>query len=113
MEFKARYELIGAFTVAVIAMVFGFVYWLNNGGAQGTQALYKVQFNSPVSGLLVGGACVFFNGIRVGEVSTLALDPQNPAQLNAMITIKSGTPVRTDTKIGIDYQGLTALPASL
>lgn len=108
MEFKARYELIGAFTLAVIAMLFGFVYWLNNGGGHGEQTIYKVQFNNPVSGLLVGGG-VSFNGIRVGEVSGLGIDPQNPSRLSVMITVRADTPVRDDTQVGIDYQGLTGI----
>ncbi len=108
MEFKARYELIGAFSLAVIAMVFGFIYWLNNAGGQGEQVVYKVRFDHPVSGLLVGGG-VFFNGIRVGEVSALALDPQSPDRLDVTIKVEEQTPVRTDTVVGIDYQGLTGI----
>jgi phospholipid/cholesterol/gamma-HCH transport system substrate-binding protein len=112
MEFKARYELIGAFTLLVIAMVFGFVYWLNNAGAHGEQAVFRVRFDTPVSGLLVGGS-VFFNGIRVGEVRSLDLDPSQPKQLNATIAINSSAPVRTDTTVGIDYQGLTGVAGIL
>ena len=108
MEFKARYELIGAFSLTVIAALFGFVYWLNNAGGQGEQILYRVRFDNPVSGLLVGGG-VFFNGLRVGEVTQLDLEPQNPEQLNATIAIKKDTPVRSDTVVGIDYQGLTGI----
>jgi len=110
MEFRARYELIGAFSLLVIGLLFGFTYWLNN-GVGGTKAMhYKVQFNRPVSGLLVGGG-VFFNGLRVGEVNALSLDPQNPARLEALISVKSDIAVRSDTKVGVNYQGLTGIAA--
>ncbi len=108
MEFKARYELIGIFTLAVVAMLFGFVYWLNNGAAQGHRTPYQVQFQGPVSGLQVGGG-VFFNGLRVGEVTRLFVDPQKPALLNALISVNSDIPLRRDTRIGVDYQGLTGI----
>ena len=66
MEIRARYVQMGAFTMAVAILGFGFVYWLNNAGGLRELALYRVAFESPVSGLLRGSA-VLFNGIRVGE----------------------------------------------
>ena len=71
MEIRARYVQIGAFTLAVIAAGFAFVYWLNNAGGLRERTVYQIRFESSVSGLLVGSA-VLFNGIRVGEVTGLA-----------------------------------------
>ncbi len=110
MEFKARFEVIGAFTLAVIALLFGCTYWLNNTVGSSGAKLYKVEFNRPVSGLLVGGS-VFFNGLRVGEVSALSLDPQNPARLEAVISVNADIGVRSDTMVGVNYQGLPGIAA--
>ena len=74
MEIRARYVQMGAFTLAVIVAGFAFVYWLNNAGGLRERALYRVRFEGSVSGLLAGSA-VLFNGIRVGEVTGLQLDP--------------------------------------
>ena len=60
-------------------------------------------------GLLVGAA-VLFNGIRVGEVTGLRLAPDNPRGVNATISVASTTPVRADTKVGLEFQGLTGVP---
>ncbi len=60
-------------------------------------------------GLLVGAA-VLFNGIRVGEVTELSLAPDNPRRVNASIAVTSTTPVRPDTKVGLEFQGLTGVP---
>jgi phospholipid/cholesterol/gamma-HCH transport system substrate-binding protein len=109
METRAPYVLIGAFVVAAIVAIFGFVYWLNNTGGIGPRTTYRVQFQSPVPGLLVG-AGVLFNGIRVGEVTGLALVPDNSRFVNATISVASNTPVRADTKVGLDFQGLTGVP---
>ena len=109
METRAPYVLIGSFVLAAIVAVFGFVYWLNNTGGIGPRANYHVQFQGPVPGLLVG-AGVLFNGIRVGEVTQLGLAPDNPRFVNATISVASTTPVRTDTKVGLDFQGLTGVP---
>ena len=77
METRAPYALIGLFVLAVIGAVFGFVYWLHNSGGLGERAVYRVRFENTVSGLLTGAA-VLFNGIRVGEVTDLGLNPDDP-----------------------------------
>jgi phospholipid/cholesterol/gamma-HCH transport system substrate-binding protein len=109
METRAPFALIGAFVLAAIVAVFGFVYWLNNSGGLGPRATYHVQFDGSVPGLLVG-AGVLFNGIRVGEVTDLGLAPDNPRRVNATISVASTTPVRADTKVGLEFQGLTGVP---
>ena len=70
---------------------------------------YHIQFDGSVSGLLVG-AGVLFNGIRVGEVTDLGLVADDPRRVDATISIASVTPVRSDTKVGLDFQGLTGVP---
>jgi phospholipid/cholesterol/gamma-HCH transport system substrate-binding protein len=109
METRAPFVVVGAFVLAAIAAVFGFVYWLHNTGGLGPRATYHVQFEGSVPGLLVGAA-VLFNGIRVGEVADLGLAPDNPRRVNATISVASTTPVRADTKVGLEFQGLTGVP---
>ena len=109
METRAPFVIVGAFVLAAIAAVFGFVYWLHNTGGLGPRTTYHVQFQGSVPGLLVGAA-VLFNGIRVGEVTDLGLAPDNPRGVNAAIAVTSTTPVRPDTKVGLEFQGLTGVP---
>lgn len=112
METNARYTLIGLFSLAVIGAGFAFVYWLQTTGGLGARTQYRVRFESPVSGLLVGSA-VLFNGIRVGEVTALELNEKNPKEVHAAIGIDPTTPIRSDTQVGIDFQGLTGAPVIL
>jgi phospholipid/cholesterol/gamma-HCH transport system substrate-binding protein len=109
METRAPYALIGLFVLAVIGAVFGFVYWLHNTGGLGERAIYQVRFENTVSGLLTGAA-VLFNGIRVGEVTALGLNPDDPRQVMATIAVVATTPVRSDTEAGLEFQGLTGVP---
>ena len=106
METRARYALIGLFMLAVILASFAFVYWLENKGGFTQRDTYQVHFDGTVSGLLVGSA-VLFNGIRVGEVTQLALNPDAPQQVVATIAVDRNTPIRSDTQVGIETQGLT------
>ena len=109
METRAPFVVVGAFVLAAIMAVFGFVYWLQNTGGLGPRTSYRVQFEGSVPGLLVGAA-VLFNGIRVGEVIELGLASDNPRGVNATISVTSATPVRADTKVGLEFQGLTGVP---
>jgi phospholipid/cholesterol/gamma-HCH transport system substrate-binding protein len=105
METTAKYRLMGAFTLAAVLGVFGFVYWLNHGGGLGERSVYQIRFMGAVPGLRPGSA-VQFNGIRVGEVTDLQLDAKTPQQVMATISIERSTPVRTDTQVSLDFQGL-------
>ncbi len=108
MEIWARYVLVGLFTLAVIIGGFAFVYWLQTAGSLGKRANYDVRFSNTVSGLLKGSP-VLFNGIRVGEVTGLHLVPDNPRAVEATISIDEQTPIRTDTLISLEFQGLTGV----
>lgn len=109
MEIRARYVLVGAFALAAILAGFGFVYWLENVGGLGERASYRIRFETTVSGLLLGSP-VQFNGIRVGEVTRLGLNPQAPKEVVAVISIAAETPVRADTRVDLDFSGLTGVP---
>jgi phospholipid/cholesterol/gamma-HCH transport system substrate-binding protein len=109
METRAHYTLIGAFVLVVIGAIFGFIYWLQWGGGFGEQAQYKVRFEQPPSGL-ASLSTVTFNGVRVGTVTALRLDPQNPKTLIASISIDPATPIRADTQVELSFQGLTGAP---
>jgi phospholipid/cholesterol/gamma-HCH transport system ATP-binding protein len=109
METKASYIVTGAFTLAVIAGVFGFLYWVQNGAGGGSErSTYRVVFAGSVSGLRPGAA-VLFDGMRVGEVTKLALDPHDTRRVEALIALDRATPVRADTKVALAFQGLTGL----
>ena len=104
METRANYALIGLFMLAVTAGAFGFVYWFSRAGEGGDRAIYRVVFDGAVSGLRTGGA-VFFNGIKVGEVSDLKLNSQNPRQVLASIAVDKSVPIRADARVWSRFPG--------
>lgn len=119
METRANYALVGLFTLAVIAAAFGFIYWFRAAANSGDRATYQLIFPGSVSGLSKGAA-VRFNGIRVGEVLSvdmMLIDPLkprtpdniDPARTAVQVSIDPTTPVRTDTRARLDFQGLTGV----
>ncbi len=107
MEDRAKFVLIGLFTFAVIVGAFGFVFWLHNAAGEQESVTYRVIFTGSVSGLKPG-APVMFNGIRVGEVSQLRLT-KNPAEVAAMLAVDKSTPIRKDTRVTLNFAGLTGI----
>jgi len=110
METQARYSLIGLFTLCVIAAAFAFLYWLRSTGGFSERETYRVVFESPVTGVLPGSP-VLFNGITVGEVTKLRLNPDDPNQVIATLSLDRSTPIRSDTQAGLVSQGLMGAPS--
>jgi len=108
METRANYALIGLFTLAVIAAAFGFVYWFSGGERGQARQNIRIVFSGSVAGLSQGSS-VSFNGLRVGEVSSLDLLPEDPRRVVAIASVNGTTPIRADTRARLEYQGLTGV----
>jgi phospholipid/cholesterol/gamma-HCH transport system substrate-binding protein len=104
METKANYLMIGGFVLGVLALAFIFVFWMSNFSGGGKR--YYVIFDSSVAGLTAGSS-VGFNGIRVGEVQSFALDPQDARKVHVLISVRDDTPVRENSHASIQSRGLT------
>lgn len=107
METRANYALIGAFTLAVLAAAFMFVFWFSQTTKEGTRDI-RVEFSSSVAGLS-RGSNVTFNGVRVGEVKSIELSPTRPGVVYAGIEVSQRAPVKDDTRARLEYQGLTGV----
>jgi len=108
METRANFVLIGAFTLAVIAAAFGFVMWFQSLHTTKARTPLRIIFEGPAAGLRNGGS-VNFNGIRVGEVISVKLD--NPRRVVALAMVAKDAPIRKDTLVGLEFQGLTGVAA--
>src|ERR1700754_257766 len=108
METRANYVLIGSFTLAVIAAAFGFVLWFQSLHTTKARSPIRIVFEGSASGWRNGGS-VNFNGIRIGEVVSVKLD--NPRRVVALAMVENNAPIRHDTRVGLEFQGLTGVAA--
>jgi phospholipid/cholesterol/gamma-HCH transport system substrate-binding protein len=108
METKANYVLIGAFVLLAAGAMALFTLWIAGNPFSRSFKDYDVIFSGPVNGLSEGGE-VRFNGIKVGEVTTLRLDRQDPNRVIAHVRVESQTPVRTDSVAQLNFQGITGV----
>ena len=108
MERDAHYAAVGIATVALLAALAVFSIWLARLSFNNEYDLYDIVFYGPVRGLSEGGE-VHFNGIRVGEVTDLRLDPEKGNQVVARIRVDATTPIRVDSRAQLEPQGITGL----
>jgi phospholipid/cholesterol/gamma-HCH transport system substrate-binding protein len=104
METKANYLMIGGFVLGVLVLAFIFIFWMSNLAGGGKR--YYIVFESSVAGLTTGSS-VGFNGIRVGEVQSFALDPQDARKVQVLISVRDDTPIRQNSHATIQSMGLT------
>jgi phospholipid/cholesterol/gamma-HCH transport system substrate-binding protein len=108
METRANYATIGLFTIGVIVACFVFVYWLARYDESGIRKPMRILIPGSVTGLAPGSQ-VLFNGIRVGEVRTLRINPEDPNEVEAMVGVDPSQPIKADTKASLGIQGLTGI----
>lgn len=107
METKARYILVGAFTLGAMAALLGFLLWLAQVEITRAYAQYDIVFDT-VSGLSQDSV-VRYNGVDVGKVLSIDLDRENPQFVRVRIEISAATPVRKDTVATLSSQGVTGV----
>ncbi len=107
METKANYLLIGAFTLACIAGAFALFLWLAKIEIDRQYAYYDILFGD-VAGLSQAGD-VRYNGLPVGQVVNLELDPVDPSQVRITIEVGADTPINSDTVAKLQGQGVTGV----
>ncbi len=108
MERDAHYAAVGIATVALLAALAVFSIWLARLQFNNDYDIYDIVFYGPVRGLSEGGE-VHFNGIRVGEVTDLNLDPRKGDQVIARVRLNGTTPVRVTSRAQLEPQGITGL----
>lgn len=108
METRANYTIIGAFTLAVLAAAFGFVYWFAGPQDNHARKIYEILFDGSVAGLRQGNN-VLFNGIPVGQVTKMGLVPDQPGQVLVTVGVDNNVPVLSDARAGLESQGLTGI----
>ena len=104
-----NYALVGAFVLVLSAVLIAGVLWLASGGAfQKKYDLYLALEDESVAGLNPN-APVKYNGVDVGKVRQIHLDPDNPERVILLFAIERGTPIKEDTVAVLKTQGLTGI----
>lgn len=95
METHANYAAVGAFVFAMVLLAFGAVVWLAGGQINAPKSHYLIYFSGLVSGMREGAA-VEYNGVPVGKVEDIRIDPDNVALVRTTIAIDPELTIRKD-----------------
>ncbi|MEE4329934.1 MAG: MlaD family protein [Wenzhouxiangella sp.] len=108
METKASYVLVGAFTLLGVVLLLVVALWSARYQTDVAWQEYDIRFKQAVTGLSVGST-VQFNGIDMGSVRDLKLDPDDPSEVVARIRLQAEAPVRADTSARLNVSALTGV----
>jgi phospholipid/cholesterol/gamma-HCH transport system substrate-binding protein len=108
MKARASNLMIGTTTLAVIAAAFVGLLGFRKIHSIQQRGPLRIVFEGSASGLHNGGS-VNFDGVQVGEILSLKLD--NPRKVVAFTMVDNTAPIRNDSVVGLEFQGLTGVAA--
>jgi phospholipid/cholesterol/gamma-HCH transport system substrate-binding protein len=108
MKARASNLMIGTTTLAIVAAAFVGLLGFRKIHSIQQRGPLRIVFEGSASGLQKGGS-VNFDGVQVGEVLSLKLD--NPRKVVAFTMVDNTAPIRKDTVVGLEFQGLTGVAA--
>ena len=82
---------VGAFVIVCAAIFLATVYRVSNAQIRGARIPYRTYLR--YAGGLEPGADVLFGGIKVGQVTAVRPDPQDPTRIEILLDVRQGTPL--------------------
>ena len=109
MESRVNYTSIGVFIVLFTVALVAFAFWLGKYSQdERLYHRYKVYMTESVSGL-APEAAVKFQGVDVGKVESIQINPHNSEEVELTLKIKKETPIKTDSNAMLKFYGITGL----
>ena len=108
MNNKVNFTLVGAFVVVLGVAFMVVFFWLSGARHDKIYNTYLTYVHEDVTGLSLQSP-VRFNGVQVGYVSQIELDPGNPQLVRITLKIEQGTPVTTSTVVTLVPLGITGV----
>src|SRR6266581_4499834 len=109
METRAHYVAVGTFVLVVIFLSFVAVLWLGRNEFSTQAKRYYIYFRGSVAGLNKGSQ-VQYNGIPVGRVIDIRVDPGNLEQIQVTVEIDTSiVDIKSDARAFLDANILNGI----
>jgi phospholipid/cholesterol/gamma-HCH transport system substrate-binding protein len=108
METNVNYAAVGGFVISLFAAGILAIIWLSSGFNFQQHTSYLIYEEESVSGLAIDSP-VEFNGVNVGAVKSVDINPDHPLAVEVMIEVKSSTPVTVGTIATLQTRGVTGI----
>jgi phospholipid/cholesterol/gamma-HCH transport system substrate-binding protein len=109
MKMRSSNLMIGTVTLALLAVGFVGLLGVKKIRAISQESRMRIVFEGGSASGLRRGGNVTFDGVQVGEILSLKLD--NPRKVVAEVRVATNAPIRKDTVVGLEFQGLTGIAA--
>ncbi|MGP1609512.1 MAG: MlaD family protein, partial [Burkholderiales bacterium] len=109
MEPEAKYTLVGAAVLMLLALIVVAAVWLEGSGGEGDTMPYKIYFErQSLEGLQIRSD-VKMQGIKVGAVTGFRISARRPGSVEVVIRVDSSAPVHQGTRATVERQLLTGI----
>jgi phospholipid/cholesterol/gamma-HCH transport system substrate-binding protein len=105
---RATNLVIGTTTLAATAAALAGLLVFQKIRTAHSQSPLRVVIDGSASGLRKGGS-VNFDGVQAGHIVSIKLE--SPRKVVALVMLDNNAPIRKDTAVGIEFQGLTGIAA--
>ena len=106
---RASNLMIGTVTLAAIAAGFTGLLTVQKLRIAQSKGPIRIVFDGGSAAGLRRGGPVNFDGIQAGEIVSIKLE--NPRKIVVLAMLDTSAPIRKDTVVGIEFQGLTGIAA--
>ncbi|MBL8672399.1 MAG: MCE family protein [Alphaproteobacteria bacterium] len=106
METNPRHVLVGAFVLALLAGIVGFLVWLSDPRTSTSTRAYIIYIDGKVTGLAAGTA-VRYQGVPVGRVRSVRIMPDQAKFIEAVIEVDNALVLREGATATLERPGLT------
>lgn len=108
METRLSDAIVGLFVLLLGGAFVAISLWLMGVGPRGEYRIFAVYPPESVAGI-AGESLVRFQGVDVGKVREVGVDPADPRRVRLLIDVRRDLPIQVDTTARIASQGLTGL----
>jgi phospholipid/cholesterol/gamma-HCH transport system substrate-binding protein len=106
---RATNLMIGTLTLVAIASGFTGLLTVQKIRSAQSKGPIRIVFDGGSAAGLRRGGPVNFDGIQAGEIISIKLE--NPRKIVVLAMLDNSAPIRKDTVVGIEFQGLTGIAA--
>lgn len=107
MKENRQYLIVGSFVIISAAILLSVWLWMSSYNRQAYD-FYVAVFHESVDGVSANSV-VKYNGVEVGKVKRIELDPADPRNIRVYLSIEDKIRLKEDTYAVIKPQGITGL----
>lgn len=100
MASKREQAMVGIFVITASALLIAIIFALTGAFGGSSATSFRAYF-SFAGGLEPGSTVRYAGGSKVGRVEKLQLDPKDPSRIEITFSVRSGLPVKTDSRAKI------------